>query len=263
MQNLLELYNRTLFHVNRRRSARFHRNRDLDQAINTAKTDILNDRYDPIRRERKYSFEAFQRIKSELSSLVMADTLLNPVSNAAAKPSDFMYDVGMFVSINNGRIKWSENLQFLEKGPSSENSMERPSTGYPKHMESSVGFIFKIGGGSNTVTQAYLDYIRRPIDVVSGPELSSSTALEINTQYGVVNSSTVTYDGSVYSRDQVFTTDGVTTAFTGSGILVKLSAIDFPEHLHEDLARRAAVIILGTVENYNQRQNKTNEIEES
>lgn len=258
----MELYSRVLFHMNRTRSARFNRNLHLDPAINIAMLDIINDQYEPIRQQRDYSFERFQRLKASLSGLVRSDFSLSISGNTALKPSDYLYDIGMFVSINNKRKVWSESMQFVEKGPSTENIHERPTPEYPKHMEDQSGFVIKFGGGQNVLNGVYLDYIFKPEPVTSGAELTSSSALTVSTLYGVSFGS-VTYNGVNYNQDQAFTTDNVTTAFTGSGRVIPISTLNFPAHLHEELARRAAVILSGNVENYNRRQNKTIEREES
>jgi hypothetical protein len=258
--NLMEKYARVRFHVNRTRSARFHRNRDLDVAINLAILDIINDRYDAIKRKRGYNFEAVMRVRNELSSIVVIDQTLALSGSSGVKPTDWMYTLQVSAVIN-GTLRHCEPMDFNEYGPHLKNNLMRPISNLPKYTEdSNVNILY--GGGLSSVSGVYMTYIKKPSLVSSGSAISSGlTALTIGLEYGVVSGS-ITYNSVVYNQDDYFTANAG-TAFTGTGTVAVLNNTDLGYHLHEEICRRAAVLLMGNVQNVEKIQIKKVESEES
>ena len=221
---------------------------------------IMEDIFDNIHSNQSYSFESNSRVKAEFAMLVKSGVSLSLTSNIGAFPADYKYDVGMDVTIN-GINRNSEPMKFNEQ-INRNNSLDRPSPEYPRHMEHSDGFEFKYGRGDAVLNSARLDYVRMPNPVSSGPSLTNSAVLAFNTWYGVDKGS-IDYDGVTYYEDQAFQTNGTVSVFTGSGTVCTISPIDFPKHLRERLAIQSTIILSGTVENYERRGNSTAARQES
>ena len=247
--NLQQMYARVLFHANRTRSARFHRNRKLDVAINIAINDLLNNRIDMIKsaRGKPYYFESVRRVKTELSSVVRSDVALTLVGDFATKPTDMFYPLSVFATINGVR-RWCEEMLFNSYGPHLTNNLSRPSPEYPKWLDEQ-GIHIKYAGGINALTAVDLSYVKKPIIVKSGPALSTApNNIVSGSEYGVISGS-VTYDGTTYGQDEYFTGTAA-TGFTGTGTVALLTNTDLGEPLHEEVCRRAAQILMGSVENF-------------
>lgn len=245
--NTIEMYARVRFHANRTRSGRFDRNTHLDVAINIAINDILNARIDPIKNpQSRVSFESARRVKSELGSLVTSELSLAFSNNYAEKPADLFYPLTIYATINGSR-KWCEEMLFNSDGPHMSNNLSRPTKEYPKWTDEG-GFRIRYGGGTAVLSKVELTYVRKPTIVGSGIALTSAATLVTGSQYGVVHG-TVTYDGNNYAEDSFFTV-GATTSFTGTGQVALLTNTDMPTLLHEEVCRRACIVMLGTVENF-------------
>lgn len=81
------------------------------------------------------------------------------------------------------------------------------------------------GGSVTTLAEGYRTFYEAP--VLTGT--TSSVSSVANVYYKVLSGS-VTYDGTTYTKNQVFYTDGVTTATTGSGTF----ALDIPPALKNE-----------------------------
>jgi len=256
--NTAEMYTAVRFHVNRTRSARFHRNRHLDVAINLAIEDIINDRVDSIKRQRSYNFESVMRVKNELSSIVKIDEPIALIGNRMPRPSDWGYTLWVKAQIN-GKMKDCEPMDINERH--GRNNLVRPSVKVPKWIEAEDIEIM-YGGGANNVLGAtgYFSYIIKPRLVSSGSDLNNTATLVIGEQY-LVLSGTVTHDLSNYTTDQVFT--ATSTTYTGTGIICQLVNTNLGSHLHSEICRRAAVILSNNVENQAKSTGKTIENEQS
>lgn len=208
-----------------------------------------------------YNFESVMRVRNELSSIVRSDVAIAfDVYGMAPKPSDFMYILGLRVDIN-GRRCHCEPMDLNEYGPHLKNSLVRPTAAIPKWIEDS-SINVKFGGGSAILaSMGYISYIKKPSLVSSGSEIDSTGAVDNAREYMVL-SGTITYDGLSYSVDQTFV-GSATTAFTGSGTIAMMNNTDLGFHLHEEVCRRASVILMGNVENSTKVISKTVENEQA
>lgn len=251
------MYAAVRFHVNRTRSSRFHRNRHLDVALNLAIEDVINDRVDSIKRKRTYNFESVMRVKNELSSLVRIDDPIALVGNRLVRPSDWKYTLWVRVFINNQK-KDCEPMDINERHL--RNNLVRPNHKTPKWEEGEDIEILYGGGSASLGNTALFTYVKKPALISSGPDLDNTATLTIGAQYMVL-SGTVTHDSVDYTIEQWFT--ATTTNFTGSGTICLLSNTDLGPGLHSEICRRAAVILMGNVENMNKVTGKTIENEQS
>lgn len=253
--NTFELYDRVKSYTGRDgRTARWDRNRHLDNFINVAIDAVVKDRYDNIKKNRRYSFDVFSRIKAELYTIVRRSASLNNALNGrnyiAVLPTDYLYEAGVEIVYDDGTRRFSENLSFNEMPSVSENSLKRPTKEYPGHLFHSGGMEVQIGG-DGVISLVLLDYLVQPHRVSSGVEITNATATTIGLNY-YVNTGSITMNTVVYTRGQVFIADDV--VFTGSGTLISYVDTDLPVALHEEICKVAAGLLMESVNNFSKGQ---------
>lgn len=227
-------------------------------ALNTAVEDVMNDRIDSIKRKRSYNFESVTRVKNELSNIVKVKVACTVSGNTVVRPADWKYTLGLEVVINGKKVE-VDSMDMNEMVTHGRNSLMRGSQKRPKYTESDVIEVY-FGGGTNTMTEAYLTYISIPTQISSGIALDNTAVLLIGQQYMVLSGS-VTHDSNTYNSDDSFT--ATTNTFTGSGTIALLSNTNINSQLHNDICRRAAVILSGNVNNQDKVLGKTIESEQN
>jgi hypothetical protein len=243
--NIVELENRMMQWVDRARSARFTEI-EKDNAVNTAIDQFFYDRYDNIKQHKMYSFEFIQRVRDDLRTLVKTAPL-TPSGNLVTYPSDYKHELS-FDTIVNGIQKSSRMVSYDEYRIIKSNTFQEPTIEYPVHFEDQNGINVDFGG-TGTFSSAILTYLIAPaiVFVSTVPIVAGPAVLTIGLTY-YVTTNTVTHNAITYQVGQTFI--AVNTALTGIGTVINIVNTDLPVSTHEELAKLAASIIIGEVENY-------------
>jgi len=168
-----QMAERVRFYLNQQKSPRIDSVQHINPGLNVAQQKFIEDRVDNIKksfpRGRKYFFEAVERVRSELYTIVHTATIV-PINNIITVPADFYYELLLQLTVN-GETTWSSSHQWGEIPAIERNSFLEPDAEYPMHIRSDAGIIISAGGG--TITSSLFTYIKQPaiIDVVSIPNI--------------------------------------------------------------------------------------------
>lgn len=137
-----------------------------------------------------------------------------------------------------------------EDGPLFNNSFMKPTNKKPYYMENNAGLlIFKGVGG--TFSQCTLTYLKQPATYSLSTEANIKTngsILPAGTYYALQSS---TYNGVNYASGASITGLGGVLTITGSAILASLTTTcDLPVYVHDEIAKLASGLMLGTSGNY-------------
>ena len=245
--NTVELIARIQFYSDRTKSPRFNDTDHYLPALNVAQNTILNDRYYNIKKKTGYSFETVQRLRDELRSLVRYNIPILVVSNAISLPNDYMFELMMNITID-GTSRASKSVSYNEINSLSKNSFQEPSIEYPVHFESDGGINF-LFGDTGTPSTANLTYLRKPATIFkdSSVIVAGVGVLTIGNTY-YVNVGPVTSDSITYATGDTFV--ATSADMTGGGDVTYIVNSDLPDILHEELAKVAASVLQGTVNDY-------------
>lgn len=169
-----ELRLRVRFYLNQLASPRVDDIVHINQGLNAAQVKFIEDRVDNIKQaafhNRKVFFEAVERVRSELYTIVITPAPIAAVANAIALPANFYYELALALNYSNGQTEWSTPKSWNEFTELERNSFTKPSVEYPVHVRSNVGMTAYFGQTSLTLTSGTLTYIFLPpsIDVTIG-----------------------------------------------------------------------------------------------
>jgi hypothetical protein len=245
MANIVTLEDRMMQYVDRARSARFT-NIEKDSAINTAIDWVFYDRYDNIKQKKAYSFEFIQRVRDDLRTLIITQTL-TPSGNIVAYPTGYRHELS-FDAVINGVQASSRSITYDEYRIVYNNSFQIPTPQYPVHYEDQNGINVDFGG-AGTFSAGVLSYLTHPTKVfVSSTIVSAGTnVLTVGFTY-YVNLGPVTHNAVVYQTGQTFV--AVNTALTGGGNVYQIINPNMPEHLWEEIAKLGSQVLTGSVSDY-------------
>lgn len=250
--NIIQMFNAVSFLNDRVASARFSDDMYI-RAINSAITMVMEDRLDNIKKPKRYSFEAVQRVRDELYTLVPATLTIAPTGNNLAYPSDYNYFLKLQCTID-GLTNYARPTSYNESGPLLENPWKKPSNIKPYFDQNVLGFTI-LRGATGTFTAGLLDYIKNP-DVVSiGKETDKinpgASVLVIGQTYIVYEQAV--HNGVTYTEGQTFV--AVSVVLT-SGIVILNSLMvncNLPAKIHEEVSRTASMVMMGSIEDYNKK----------
>jgi hypothetical protein len=136
-----------------------------------------------------------------------------------------------------------------EDGPLFNNSFMKPTNKKPYYMENNAGLlIFKGVGG--TFSQCTLTYLKQPATYSLSVESNKKTAgqnLTVATYYAL---ETTVFMGVTYLSGASIT-GSVNPITSGSAILASLTTTcDLPVYVHDEIAKLASGLMLGTTGNY-------------
>lgn len=273
--NIVALHYKVAFFLDAEKSPRFSRKAE-DKAINSAINDIVLDRYNNIRQKQKeYAFQTSQRLRDELYTIVEEDDALVATGDilSIASMTDYYLLLSLEVDIS-GRTINTIPLTYDEKNIIEINPFLRPSITYPERVyriESAEG-IKIIFGDTGTLVSGHSWFLKKPAKVSIGTEVSDTvthilsavkviayvdTTLNLHSITGGVISSVDLLEEEEYTIGG----DPVKYARLVSGIVfITPTETDLPEILHEEIARKAAAILSGNVENYNREQSLERDI---
>lgn len=249
--------------MNRSRSARFDERR-MKINLSRATDMFVRDRYNNFKdlRKRGRYFEAMQRIKDDLSTLVVQDDALSFTNNIIPLPDNYRHELGLEVLIG-GLWKSADAITHSEKAVVYENYHTRP--GPDRAVYYQIGRTLVVDNANNMpIQQVRLTYLRNPVRafvndnptnlIVAGP-----TVLTSGVKYVVVNNS-VTHATVTYNEEESFVAIG--TALTGAGSVAVMQDTDIPSHAHEELSEILVAVLSGNVENYLKNQLKEKDMNE-
>jgi hypothetical protein len=269
--NIIQIHNKIRVLLDNEDSPR-HRPKNIDEIINTAIALIVDDRYDNEKQEKgqkKYSFQSSAKLRDQLYTLVKKSGWIVAEGDtipSTGYPSDFNYLIGPNVDVS-GIETHALPLAYDEESTIHLDPKRRPSIIYPPrvyYIEYQSGLRI-IWGAQGALIRAQLYYLKKPAVVSYGVEIPVDETLVQGAQIiGVTDS--VVYKRLVASPED-FTTVSIASGETyavpvdvlyvftfQSGISVKNAVnCDLPNNMHEEVSRRAAALISGTVENYNKK----------
>jgi hypothetical protein len=173
-----ELRLRVRFYLNQLASPRVDDIVHINQGLNAAQVKFIEDRVDNIKQaafhNRKVFFEAVERVRSELYTIVITPAPIVAVANVIAlpvppSPFPFYYELALALNYSNGQTEWSTAKSWNEFQELERNSFTKPSVEYPIHVRSNAGMTAYFGQTVLTLTSGTLTYIFLPpaIDVTN------------------------------------------------------------------------------------------------
>jgi len=243
--NAIETQNRIDFYVDNTRGARYERI-EYDNAVNDAIKKFITSITDDI------GFQRSQSVSDKLYSLQKTQSAA-PSSDVALYPNDYLSLTSLFITISSVEVYCRPTTQ-NKLGPLLNDTYRKPTDKKPYYIQTSTGF--KLYHGSGTITQAKLDYIKKPAIFTIGKksQLLHSTDILVNASVYVCTEPT-TYAGSTYNIGSTFTASGTTTITEGEVMLLSATtSIELPESTHEQIAKMAAEIMSGNTQDYNKSQ---------
>lgn len=140
------------FLIDKVRTPRFE-DSQRDRVLNFAMDRTIQDRYDNIKKAERYSFQAFQRIRDELYTLIpepAMGALTDNVDNTGrfSFPSDYRH--GLLVQVGTTPAATdtvSRPITYDSLGIAKKDPFEEPTDTFPRHIEDGQGIVIYHGGG--------------------------------------------------------------------------------------------------------------------
>lgn len=261
--NIVQLHERVRFWTDTVGSARFEP-LDIDNALNTATNEIIDERYLPSRKLNKgNSFQRTQKVRDELSALVKVSdsdhigqitfSHFNRYSliPAASLPFDYKYLLAIATYDSAGRQYncWPityDRINVIEDNPYRRIRLTPNVKQY--YNESSEGIKIHTLLGA-TAVKAVIHYLSQHLEWHYGVEYGPGHNFVGGTEI-IITSETAVYNGSTYLLGRVVT---ITNPFLQ---LSSGTAIDFYTNsninlaLHEEIARKAAINALLSIKEF-------------
>lgn len=243
--NIVQLHERVRFWLDTVGSARFEPF-DLDNAINSAMNEIIEERYQSSKRLSKGdSFQRSQRVRDELSNIVkkFEPTTTNTTNKSLVELHDFPagYKYLLAIAAYNGSNYPCSPLTYDMYNTVSPNPFRRIRASlFPKlyYIESNEGIT--ILHSMSNVTKAIIHYLEEAIQWQWGIDYTSSKAFTV-ADIVIVNSDLVVYDGANYLRGDTITIVNGHTNITSGTVLFDYTNSNINSNLHEEIARKAAI----------------------
>ncbi len=247
------------FWIDRVRAPRFNITDHYVPALNIAMKDFINDRYDNLKDPNgKVTFEAIERVRDELYTLIKEANLVPTLSVITTQPADYMYEIGMRVNID-GVLYTSRQLTYneLDDVELGSNAFTAPAKkeGSVYHVKTSIGFRHIYGVPGTTGMQlARLRYLMQPPEIVRSETVlqGGGNILTIGQLYLVLPGGTVTNNGNTFQPGQYFVAQAQNIVGFGSVVLIVDCIL--PVNTHEEICKRAANILTNTIDDYTKMQ---------
>lgn len=257
--NAILTLNRINFYNDVTRNARFSF-AEINMAVQDAVFDFIDEKIgDPLSRSPE-NFQFIQLIREDIHTLISTanpsvtngTVITNRYYSITPSHINFPADYYTFVTLNlliDGYTDYSRPTTYNENGPLFKDSFRHPTNLKTYFNEDSTGLKIYRGVGG-TVISSTLEYLRNPADFSVGTEANLITSggtltnllAYIATEISVYNAvtyaigATITGTGAALTSGQVILTSNTTP-------------IDLPAKTHEEIARRASVILLKNVGN--------------
>jgi hypothetical protein len=262
--NAIVTLNRVNFYCDVTRNARYSF-LEINSAVNDAITAYIDFKVGDESHRNPENFQWIQQIRDDLYTLIATAT--PSVTNGTAVtnkyyssiPSHFNYpaDYFQFISLRttvSGISTYARPTNYNEIGPLLEDSFKHPTNEKPYFNETATGFT--VWRGTTGTMTAFFEYIKLPTEFSVGQD-----------SYLINPGGAVLTNGLSYIAVEVSVQNGVTrqigtqftavgTALTSGQVILasNTSAIPLPEKVHEEIAKRAAEILLGVSSNIQQSQ---------
>jgi hypothetical protein len=259
--NSIQSMTRADFYLDVTRNGRFFFS-DYNKAFRDAIRIFIEEKLGDEKERDPENFQWNQAIRDSLYNLIATNspTITNgTVINTryySVTPSTFPLptDYYAFVSLNvliDSFTNYSRPTSFNELGPLIQDSFRHPTNQKTYYNETNVGFTVWRGTGG-TFTSATLTYLRAPADFSVGAEsqlIAPGGAVLTNGQSYIAVEISVQNSVTYQIGDQ-FTAVG--TGLTSGLVILAANTvpIDLPPSTHEEIAKRAAEIMLLTTANY-------------
>ena len=234
-----------------------HASRDYDKAINEAIEQIVNDRYDNIKKQlaKQYSVESIQRVRDELYTLIVSATI-TPAADIAAYPAATYKHLLMMSALINTVARPVRARTYDEYQELILNSFAAPDEENPIFLQESTGFKLYYGSG-NTLGDVTLYYMKHPAVVNRGlpdEEISSGTGVISSGVDYIVTTDATIHNSITYYIGEIFTSADTNLA-AGSVVLRSLTTDCYlPDTAHKEVIDEAATIMEGWVDDYPSKQ---------
>lgn len=133
-----------------------------DRFLNFAMDAIIQDRYNNVKIQKGYSFQAFQRLRDELRTIVVPGTNLTLTSGYYVLPNDYRHSVLLRATVD-GVVRAAPPMTYDEQGVIDDDPFDAPDPEFPRHIESENGL--EIFAGSGVVSSVELFYVRNPLPI--------------------------------------------------------------------------------------------------
>jgi len=257
--NIVQIHDRVRFWIDSVASARFESS-DIDQAINNAVREIVDEKYDHSRlNHRGDSFQRTQRIRDELINLVkpidtdgsltltkLADHVL-----VTTPPDDYKYLLAIALYVGTTMYPcWPlsyDRLTVINRNPFRRVKSTPQAKLY--YIEETNGVKIYHPFAEAAPTKVKLYYLADPVDAFYGYEKGPADSIGLNTDF-ICSLSPTDYDGTEYVSGTELTTDGVTAVITYGLAVTDFVNPSINGLLHEEIARRAAMNCLLSAGNF-------------
>lgn len=258
--NAIQVYNSVQLYIDRSKGARYYF-QEINKAVNDAMKMHIDDITDTANPNKISGLERLQVFRDELYTLMKTNTSVPTVVglyntdvliNHVNYPTDYRTFGALSITID-GITTYGRQTNLNERGPLLECSFRKPTNSKIYFLEDSTGLkLYR--GVTGTASSVSLDYVKQPTEFNMGNELNLIDAgvgvLTISTSYTAFEDSE--YNGVIYPSGTVFSTNGVNTDLTSGQVILTslLTTIELPEKTHTDIAKRAAAILAGVVEDF-------------
>lgn len=229
-----------------------------DTAINIVSNDILDDRYNNIKKKRPYSFESVQKVRDELWTLIipvtfaMTSDLLSAADIVAL--GNHKYTIAFNLTVNgvvyNCQPTSYAELPILRKDPYKRPQITEPDRLY--YIESVNGTTF-IHDSNYVPTSLVMDYMKVPTAVFHGQEWEAAQLHNFTIGNILIAMEITIYNGVTYSPGQSMTIVTGVLQITSGKVVINYVSSDYPLGIHEEICRRAASLLAGNVQDYNRK----------
>lgn len=247
------MWDQTAFLNDREQSARFPDDSYM-KAINEAIVAFVEDRLEPIKKRKAYSFELTQRVRDELYSLIPPTLSIVPSGNTLAYPAGYNYFLKLECTID-GTTVLARPTSYGESGTLKENPFKTPANDKVFFDQYDAGFMIT-RGASGSFTAGLLDYVKHPDTVSIGLEsnkISAGGSVLTSGSVYIVYEEAV-HAGTTYAVGATFTASS--TVLT-SGLVILYSLVtncNLPVKAHQEICRMASAIMQGSIEDYMKKQ---------
>ena len=251
--NVVQIHERVRFWLDRVGTTRFE-SADIDNAINTAMPNIVDEKYNGSIIKPGDSFQKTQKLRDELSNIVktsdssvpgivLSNSTGNSLITKASLPADYKYLLAI-AFYQTSAIKhncWP--LSYDRENVVESNPYRRVRTGpFPKlyYNESVLGINIKHPFTTTPPNKVVIYYLAEPIQFVYGTQRSSTYVFTVNPTSVIVDSLSCVYNGDTKLLGTKFNITAPTSITSGT-VVSEYTESDINSNVHELIARRGAV----------------------
>lgn len=260
--NIVELHERVRFWTDLVQSSRFEPS-DIDNALNAAMNDIVEQKYYSTRRGRGDSFQRTQKVRNELQTLVKfldTDTpgaILQNYSGYSeipytSYPTDYKYL--LCIAIYDGSTKYNcWPLTYDRENAFPDNPFRRARIDmFPKAYYNESARGIKITHAIPSPTKAIFYYLAQATQWAYGIEWGITHSFSLGQTF-IITSESAVYNGGTYLRGtQVVAQPTPSLNLTSGTAVSNYVNSDVNSNLHEMIARQAAVNLMITIQKFDQ-----------